>query len=356
MVWVVGSFAFSVGTVVVLIAMSGLLKDQRNSFLREFPPHPVMERDTLNLIYNSYYLAGGNGHTVYLANYTTPLQVLIADLRRLDTMRVHLKVKGIMDQKFWSVRVKVDSPNFYVYDGAVPRIYRGETGHWSAERYLYDSTYFLDFVPLDSERFAIRALGYPVKENVLGRILPDVPHLRMEKGLLEKQVDGMFCTDGMMHYADDTERLVYLYHYRNEFLVMDTSLRVQYRGHTLDTISRVKFTAAVLRSGAEEVFTLSSPPYLVNRLSEVSNGLLYVNSNLLAANENQGAFDAGSVIDVYDLQDGRYVLSFYLYHFDRSVRLSEFRVFGDYLVARYEDRLVIYELTSTLFKTRDGHG
>jgi len=81
-----------------------------------------------------------------------------------------------MDQKFWSSRVKVDSPNFYVADGAVPRIYKGNASNWTAERYPYDHEYFLDWVPMGVTLFAINSLDNRTGKRILGRIAPDSPH------------------------------------------------------------------------------------------------------------------------------------------------------------------------------------
>jgi hypothetical protein len=130
--WVVGCFAISLAAVVFLFVMSGVMKDKHNSFLRQFPPHPIMEGDTLNIRYNSYYVAGGTPHTVYLGNYKAPLHMLVVNTARLDTQHVRLNVKGIHDQKFWAARIKVDSPYYYLTDGAIPVMFKGKVGDWNA--------------------------------------------------------------------------------------------------------------------------------------------------------------------------------------------------------------------------------
>src|SRR5258707_9161968 len=106
---VIGTFMLSVALIVFLIGISGMLKDKHNSFLRLFPSHPVLQGASFDLGVNSYYLAGGTAHHIYLANYMSPLDMLVINISRSDTQRVSLKVQGIMDQKFWAVTIKVDS-------------------------------------------------------------------------------------------------------------------------------------------------------------------------------------------------------------------------------------------------------
>src|SRR5260221_10965763 len=244
-IWTIGCFVISIGTVVILFAMSGIMKDKHNSFLRQFPPHPVMEGDTINIKYN-YYIAGGTPYTIYLGNYKAPLRMLVLNTVTLDTQHVTLRIKGIHDQKFWSARVKVDSPYYYFTDGAVPVIFKGNVHTWSAEKYLSDSIYFREIVPLMSGSFAVKSLSGSIGENILGKITAWAPYQHFTDHILEKQLDGVFCTDGMMHYDKELNELVYLYYYRNQFMVMDTSMNLLYRGNTIDTTSRAKIKTATI--------------------------------------------------------------------------------------------------------------
>jgi hypothetical protein len=50
------------------------------------------------------------------------------------------------------------------------------------------------------------------------------PKVSLNHELLEKQVDGVFDTDGQLLRDDITGELVYIYFYRNEFMVMDSNL------------------------------------------------------------------------------------------------------------------------------------
>lgn len=346
-IWIVGCFLISIGVVVALFAVSKDVRQQPGSFLREFPPHPALEGEAFDLEFNSYYIAGATDQHVYLGNYTSPLHMLIINTVRTDTQHVKLNVKGIMDQKFWSIRVKVDPPYYYVTDGAVPIIYRGNVHDWSAEQYAHDNAYYQDIVPITKESFFIRALGKPDRQNILGKITTFTPHLDMKPGILQKQVDGIFCTDGMMQYNKTRNELIYLYRYRNEYIVLDTNLNVLRRQHTIDTTTRAKIEVKTIESSGSSTF--SSPSRIVNRTSSISDNLLFVNSMLLAKNEHPKAHDNATVIDVYTLATGEYLFSFYIYDYKGREKLRMFSVLGDKLFALFDEHLQVWKLEDRHF-------
>jgi hypothetical protein len=346
----IGSFVVSMATVVVLFAMSGIRKDKRNSFLRQFPPHPVMEGDTFNIKYNSYYIAGVSNQSIYFGNSVSPLRMLVVRLDLSDSQHVVLNIKGLRDQKFWAPRVAVDSPYFYFTDGAVPRIFKGNVQDWTAEKIQPDSTFFRTILPISPGSFIVKSLSGSTKENIFGKLFSYPPYQFFRDNILQKQLDGVFCTDGMMSYNKELHQLVYLYYYRNQFMVMDTMLNLLYRGNTIDTTSRAKVKTATIES--ENSKTLSSPPFFVNKGMDTSGDWLFVNSNLLARNDHPSAFDEGSVIDVYNIQNGKYAFSFYIYLFKGIKRMSEFRVFKDKIIVRYDNLIRIWHLEPEYFQTK----
>lgn len=345
-IWIIVCITLSAAVVVTLFALSGILKDKRNSFLREFPPHPVLDIDTIDLKYNSYYIAGGTSHTVYLGNHKAPLHLLVCDIITCASQAVQFDVEGIKQQKFWSLRVQVDSPNFYLYDGAVPIIYRGAVGTWKATKYLRDSTFFQEISALSSSSMLVRSLSGSTGENILGKLTVSSPYQNFTDKILEKQLDGVFCTDGMLR-IDRSGRVIYTYHYRNQFIVLDTSLNLLYRGNTIDTTTRVKITTATIESSGTK--TLSSPPFMVNLRSYASGDRLFVNSNLLAKNEHKLAFESQGVIDVYSLADGKYHFSFNIYDFPDQGRLTDFAVFGNRMFVLFGTVMVVYEMLPEYF-------
>lgn len=346
-------FAMSIAVVLMLFIISGVGKEQRNNFLRNFVSTPDMVGTPLNTSPKSYYIAGGTSHTLYLANQVADFDLLVVNIANLDTQHVRLSVDGIALENLPSLKVTVDSPYVYVVNGILPIALRGNTHNWKAERYLHESAYFVESVPIGPGSLAIRSLSSITNEHVLGVETTNPPEVRLVPGLLEKQIDGIFCTDGMLHYSKALGCLVYVYFYRNQYLCMDTAMHLLYRGRTVDTVSRAKLKVSTISS--DGMATLSSPPFTVNRSSCVSGKWLYVNSALMARNEDQQAFAVHSVIDVYDIEAGAYGFSFYVPRYKNN-RMTGFRVFGDKLVARYKEVILVFDIDFDISRGKEFTG
>jgi hypothetical protein len=64
--------------------------------------------------------------------------------------------------------------------------------------------------------------------------------------------------------------------------------------------------------------------------------------------ESEDNLKHASIIDVYNLTDGNYLLSFYLYHHNRE-NLKEFKVYKNRIYALIENDIIVYELKDTYF-------
>lgn len=338
---------FSTITVFALYLLTDDVLHKHNSFVRLFPSHPLMEFRAYDIRYNSYYIAGGTAHHIYLGNVTAPRHMLIVNSTLKDTQHVQLNIKDMDKYNFKSINVAIDSPYFYIMDGVMPGLFRGNVSNWTAEKYIPDSAYFNLSIPLGSSSVGLRVLSTKTNQYELAKETRMQPYFETKPGLLEKQVDGMFCVDGMLHYNRELARLVYVYFYRNQFLCMDTGFNLLYRGNTIDTVSRAKIKVGNIAS--EQSITMSAPPLTVNKRSCTYGNWLFVNSNLLAKNESEENFNKASVIDVYDLLDGTYRFSFYLFDHEKK-KLHDLRVFDNTVYALYDHYIVKQPINTTLLR------
>lgn len=308
-------FILSVGIIFILHALSTEMIFNNNSFIRIFPSHAMDQQDhAIDLKFNSYYIAGADRDHVYLSNYIAPLTMLIANSALTDTQRVRLKIKNLDKLRFTAITVKIDSPYFYITDGVLPGIFRGRVGIWEADRFMSDSVYFSAAIPITPNSFALRANARTSKEDFLLKH-SKIPTLsKRAPELLQKQIDGVFCTDGMIIKSSELNELVYLYYYRNQFIVADTSFNLKYRAHTIDTVTKAKIKVSHTTSGEYNTSGLASPSAVVNRQVCTFRKWLFVNSNLMSRNDTKESFQSGAVVDVYDLENsGAYKFSFRLY-------------------------------------------
>src|SRR5690606_16928694 len=152
----------------------------------------------------------------------------------------------------------------------------------------------------------------------------------LNENIIKKQVDGRFDADGMLLYNAQIDRLIYTYYYRNSFDVIDKFLDLDYRVKTIDTISRA--IVDVAHYSISNSFKLGANTVLVNKKSATYGNHLYVHSERLGQYENEDVLESASIVDVYDVHDGSYSFSFYLYH-QKNKSLSHLFIFNSLLVA-----------------------
>lgn len=332
------------GMVVGLFLSSEHIIKKENNFTRRFGQHPIRDEITFDLDANSYYFAGIAGGQVYLGNVTAPLMLTTVDTALTGKTAIKVRLDDTI-HPFRNIQVKVKPPHFYLYDGSVPVIYRGRLGDSLARTVSYADAYFSQLEIIDSVHFAIRTQRAGTNEHVLGKLaLEDTPKIVLNHTLLEKQVDGVFDTDGQLLRDDITGELVYIYFYRNEFLVMDSSLRLSRRLHTIDTISRAQVRVRSLSDGRHK---MEAPPMQVNKRSVVHNRMLFNESNLMGKYEPRKMWQRASIIDMYSADRQEYLGSFYV-HNRGSHKMARMIVTDEHLFVLSGNEIVRYRFAQSI--------
>jgi hypothetical protein len=156
----------------------------------------------------------------------------------------------------------------------------------------------------------------------------------------------MFCVEGKIHYNKSQNQMIYIYNYRNEFIVTDSNLNLTYRGHTIDSFRHAQIKIAKTKDNES---MMSRPPMQTNGRSCISEKYLFVQSNLLANNESIESFTNNTVIDIYELENGRYIKSFYIPGYENT-KSEDFQVIGNQLLAIHDRHLITYDLPTDLTK------
>ncbi len=335
------SSIFGIGVVIYLFKQSEKITHYQNRFIRRFPPHVAQEISQTDLKFNSYYFAGHGNGNIYLGNITAPLQILALDiaLKENHVYTIELKEK---DLAFRAPQIRVFKNNFYVFEGHVPYVYKGSIDNWIASKRKNSGYYFAHFEPMDSVEMVTRYIMPKSGENLIGSLnLRDTTEVHYEQHLLEKQFDGVFDTDGSLHFNKELQRVVYVYRYRNEYIVAHKNLELDYRGNTIDTISIAHVKLVRLKNSTQKTF--AEPPLVVNKTSAVDSNLLYVNSGLPGNYEDENLWKAASIVDVYDLTNGTYRSSFPIYNINGET-MKSMLVVGQFLYALIGEKIVSYKL------------
>lgn len=328
----------SVGIVYGLFVLSEMESKKKNGFIRQFPPGKTIPGNVLDLKFNSYYIAGARSNNIYFGNYTNPNHLVKSSFALADTQHLYYKMPNDTIKIFKGSFVKADSAFVYLMDGVLPAVWRAKGDEAQFGNTNYSIPFFMAAVPISASSYVFRSSDKD-RQNILVKTRGD--SMRPFSGILQKQIDGMFCTDGVLSYDAATARILYTYHYRNQFICMDTNLNVLYRGKTIDTISHAQIKVASNKAGNE--ITLATPPLMVNKKSCISGNWIFINSDLKANNEQRKVFDEFSVIDVYAAANGKYSFSFYLPRYAKQ-KMRDFRVFGKTLVAMHDRYVLTYQL------------
>jgi uncharacterized membrane protein YphA (DoxX/SURF4 family) len=316
---------FSIGVVSLLFVLSETIIHQRNPFVRRFPVHLQKEVSQFDLHYNSYYFSGIANGKIYLGNTTAPLHVLVVDTSFAAAERKKIKLDQ-MKLPFHSLQVKITPPHLYVGDGTVPCLYKGSTKDWKAQLQKGKIMHFSLMEPIDSITLAFRGSNPKTGENCIGLFkLGSFTATTINSNLLQKQLDGIFDTDGMLLFNQQRRWLHYIYYYRNQFVTADSKLVLKKIGNTIDTVSKAQLKIANLQGGESK---LSAPAFLVNRTTAVYKDVLFVNSDRIGKYEDDSMLKHATIIDVYNLNSGNYLLSFYLYHINKQ-KMRSFKVVGN---------------------------
>lgn len=339
------ALVLSVGFVTLLFVLSEDIIHKRNNFVRRFPPHPAKLENELDLKLNSYYIAGIDKDHIYLSNVTAQLYVKVLN-KELETVEENEISLSKMDLPFRYTKVCVSSPEFYFLDGSIPVIFNGKVKDWKTNL-NYAKAFFSLAVPMDSLTFAIRARDSKTNENIIGILkIGDSSAVELSRDLLVKQIDGVFDTDGTLLYNEQLKKIIYTYYYRNQFIVTDNNLKLDFIGKTIDTISQAQIKVSYVSS--EKTNKMSAPPLIVNKSTATYGNYLFVHSGLMGQFEPKDTWKKSSVIDVYDLVKNTYAFSFYIPNRGKD-RMSEFYVYGDRLVCIVGEYILTYKLDIDLF-------
>ncbi|SHH92552.1 Uncharacterized membrane protein YphA, DoxX/SURF4 family [Flavobacterium sp. CF108] len=341
----------SIGVIIVLFLISEKIMHNENPFIRRYANHPATFLDQKDLQFNSYYFAGVNRGRIYLGNYTTALKLLSFD-SKLQNKLAHTIIFDPKKIPFRRVTIRLKERYFYLKDGSVPAVFRGSISDWKINTEIKGLPYFNQAEPMDSSSLVFRSNNGLNLANILGVFRSDkTPKIKYNSSLLQKQIDGVFDTDGMLVYNEKTNKIVYVYFYRNEFIVADKMGKLDYRGHTIDTTTKAKIKVSYLED--RQVRKMSAPPFIVNANVAVYSNLLFIHSKVKGQYENDKLWEQASIVDLYDLNKKSYLMSFPIYNIGDQ-KLKSFIVTSTSLYAIIGNYLVVYDLKTSIKKEMKG--
>jgi hypothetical protein len=321
--------------VILLYAFSEYRSNQTNGFVRQYPSKKLEGLRLVDLRYKGFYIAGYRSDTLFFGHPSDKMALFRIALSRRDTTSIRLR--SDLELKLYDDNhLRVDSNKLYLFDGIKQEIVYGELVAFRFNK-IEKTPSFTAALPLDNDNRILRVMN----RNKVYTLINQRDNKILDKYYeLEAQGDGIFCTDGMLVKSTGNS-FFYVYYYRNQFLRFDKNMNLLYKGKTLDTISRAQIKLGKIENG--QATTLAAPPLYVNKHCAANDRYLFIHSALKADNEIKEAWDKSAVVDVYAVKDGKYQFSFYMLNM-KDQKLKDFKVYGNTLVALYENFIYTYKL------------
>lgn len=320
------------------------ISTRQNTFIRNFQ-YLIKKKYETTLSYNSYYFAGAEQNKIFLGNSVAPFQITILDtsLRTISEPKISLSPNNL---KLINGEIRIQFPYFFFIDGSNPCVFRGKLSDWKGYLKWKDSTWFSHPEIIDSINILFKTKNANL-ERTIGTLNINTGATNFSTNILTKQIDGTFDSDGTLQYDKLTNRMTYLYRYRNQYTVTDHKLKVIARGKTIDTTNRAQIEVTVIENRHER--KMSKPPLIVNKGNVVYKNLLFVNAGIMGRYEDVQMWKDASIVDVYNLDTQTYIASFFVYNIG-SNKLRTFMVKNNTLFAMMGKNVVSYHIHNSITK------
>ncbi|MEJ4088627.1 DoxX family protein [Galbibacter orientalis] len=335
----------SIGAVTMLFLTSERIIYTENPFIRRYT-HGITKTSETDLNGNAYYLAGVKDNKIYLGNYSSPLRVMIIDTslhtKEIKTIKISKK-----DLPSIATQVRVSPPFFYLIDGQISRILKGNILNWKVLKRIDGRKQFSEYQTIGRDSIAIKTYNPFKKMYSLGilQVKDSLPY-RLSPEILEKQIDGIFDVDGTLSFDSSTNQLVYVYYYRNSYAIANNHINLKQRGSTIDTITKAQLKIDTVQTDERNERKLISS-LMVNPSAFASDGLLYIRSKIKGRFESYTTWEQTETIDVYELSSTNYKSSFYVYK-ESGESVRRFFIIGKSFYGFAGNKLVRYDLKQML--------
>jgi hypothetical protein len=279
---------------------------------------------------------------MYIGNHKDPSDLLTCTKKITDTHHLHLNIKEKDPQKTILAVEGVSVFAIHRSDSSIQTYSLNTSNNFPIHTYFLRHTRFNMAIPVSPLSFILRTVDTNLKQNIISKIDLATGAVKNQKRALDKQLDGFFCTDGLMDFDPVSGHIFYMYYYRNLLVCLDSNLDIVYKSRSIDSNTTAKLKIGEIR--ASEFFTLSAPPVKVNQAIAICFGFIFIRSGLLSDRENRQHFGKASVIDQYRESDGKYFGSFYIPDF-AGYKVNGFRFLGDNIIALQGHYLVAYPCT-----------
>jgi len=300
------------------------------------------EPKSFDLKFNSFYIAGLSYENIYLGDNRNSGRLIVTNYSFTFFKEIILKIPDSVKFAWRAAKILIKYPYVYLVEGITPCIFKGSFPAPVLKKLNIGAIKFDSPIPLTGNNIAFRTRDFEKDIRTITKFNFDSGNFYTAH-VLEKQNDGFFSTDGMFLIDSASFKLVYLYYYRNNYILLDTFLHLIAKLKTIDTVTQANVKTMIVPS--EKTIKLSSPPKVINKNACTCDSQLFVQSLLMADNENPIIFKQSSVFDVYSIEKTAYLFSFYINDPSRY-KIREFKIIDKKMVVLQDKFILCYQIQS----------
>lgn len=284
------------------------------------------------------YIAGYNDSNIYF-HTDDPHIIAYTDTVYSTIKTVSLPIDSTVSKGLtnaFSTYIRYPEAFIFAYNLAAILVYNLQTGkhttistpsNYSNAVQISDSAFILKYFTGDSTDQSF------CKLNIYTKQLTKAERLRED-----------LSSSGMLLYNDQNACCYYIHHYNNSIVIFDTAFRSIRSAHTIDTFtqSRIQYISRNKTGSSDILYKPNGTRMLINYLSQLYRGHLYINSLIQADNETLLTDQSATVIDIYNTNMDKYQGSVYI-PVPGNQHLKSFRIFSRKILATYTNQLALYE-------------
>lgn len=297
----------------------------------------------LDLEYNSYYISGLSANRIYLGNTTAPKLLFSCGYDLNDTLSEIIPFTFGKKISWKLANMQIDSPAVYLSEYKTPSFVSASLPFKNEIYHSLEGLHFDLAQVLSPNSLIVNGYNPVFRQKALQKIGTNGTINQEQVYKHQLQHGSNFSIDGYMSYNKARSRIIFTYYYRNEFVCLDTNMKVMYTGKMIDTNTVAKITMAEIEKDGQMVRTMAKPALTVNNKGYSDGNWYYNHSALTADNEDNSLFGSYETIDVYQLDNGKYSHSIYLPG-HKGENMTGFAVKGKVLIALYGQYIVTYRL------------
>jgi len=334
------SLAISFLVFFVILKHSERKSNLSNGFARKFT-EPVVMIWNVSLKEGIYGIANVLNDTIILTKFDRPYDLVKFPFKTKSNSAKYSQISLLKNREGFGGNntIEIFKNDAIILSGLSGMAYKFDFAGNTLLSSKIDSSFFYQTAIVNCNSYILAEKL--VVENSNRRSLKKVTWSGKNTGnyLVPKYGDGYFSNDGFFKYDRVNNKLIYMFYYRGEFMCLDSNFKLSYTAKTIDTVRASK----VYLKAVKNQLTYAVPPKVVNKRFVLHDGKIFIHSALRSDNQSLHDFKKSQLIDVYDINVGKYICSFILPRFENQ-KVLDFYIHDNHILTVYHKHLAVFSL------------